>query len=166
MPKCSYHPQTKIFTHRAASLVNTVWLSREKTLNPQILWFSGYSWKFLLEIWGHGICWYGKSKQFVKVFFTKIVFFTNSQKFSPSNVFHYTIKSGHIHWENWGLIIKTCHCTNQIPLLSKLHLLTSDNKLKPTITDWGRSTGPSFPCEPIFWQGHRAHMKTLVCGRD
>ena len=47
-----------------------------------------------------------------------------------SNVFHYTIESGHIHWENWGLIIKTCHCNNQISLLSKLHLLTSDNKIK------------------------------------
>ena len=36
---------------------------------------------FLHKIWGHGICWHCKSKQFMKVFSAKIVFFTNSQKF-------------------------------------------------------------------------------------
>ena len=38
---------------------------------------------FLRKIWGHGVCWRCKSKQFVKVFSAKIVFFTNSQKIFP-----------------------------------------------------------------------------------
>ena len=38
---------------------------------------------FLCEIWGRGILWGGTSEQSVKVFSMKIIFFTNSQKFSP-----------------------------------------------------------------------------------
>ena len=37
---------------------------------------------FLCEIWGCGILWCGKSEQSAKVFYVKIVFFTNWQSFS------------------------------------------------------------------------------------
>ena len=39
---------------------------------------------FLRETWGCSILWHGKNKQSVKLFSVKIVFFTNSRKFSPS----------------------------------------------------------------------------------
>ena len=40
---------------------------------------------------GHGILWCGKSEQSAKVFSTKIIFFTNLRKFSPSKVFRYAV---------------------------------------------------------------------------
>ena len=46
---------------------------------------------FSHEIWGCGIPWYSTSEPSVKVFSAKIVFFINSQKFSLSKVFFYTV---------------------------------------------------------------------------
>ena len=46
---------------------------------------------FLHKIWGCCFFWCGKSEQATKVFSTKIIFFTNSHKFSPSKVFLYTV---------------------------------------------------------------------------
>ena len=57
-------------------------LSREKTFaNFMVLWVSMkvFSAKF-------GVVWHSKNKQSTKIFSVKIVFFTNSQKFSPSKV--------------------------------------------------------------------------------
>jgi len=46
---------------------------------------------FLREIWRRGVLWHGTSEQSAKVFSAKIIFFTNSQKFSPSKVSGYTV---------------------------------------------------------------------------
>ena len=46
---------------------------------------------FLCEIWECGVFRHSKSEQSVKVFSTKIVFFTNSRKFSPSKVYRYMV---------------------------------------------------------------------------
>ena len=43
---------------------------------------------------GCGVLWHGKSEQPAKVFPAKIVFFTNSRKFSPLKVSHYTVLDG------------------------------------------------------------------------
>ena len=43
------------------------------------------------EILGHGILWCGKSEQSAKVFTAKIIFFTNSRKFSPLKVSRYMV---------------------------------------------------------------------------
>ena len=51
---------------------------------------------FIRKIWGRGVLWHSKSEQSVKVLSMKIVFFTNSHKFSPSSVSCYTVISG---WE-------------------------------------------------------------------
>ena len=66
-------------------------LSREKTFH-KFHGFCGYSRKFSLlnlGVW-HPLVWQ-KYKQFAKVFSTKIVHFTNSQKFSSSKVSHYSV---------------------------------------------------------------------------
>ena len=47
---------------------------------------------FLREIWGCVVLWRGTSEQSAKVFSTKIVFFTNSRKFSPSKVSRCTVR--------------------------------------------------------------------------
>ena len=39
---------------------------------------------FLRETWGCSTLWHDKNKQSAKLFSVKIVFFTNSRKFSPS----------------------------------------------------------------------------------
>ena len=46
---------------------------------------------FLRKIWGRGVLWHSRNEQFAKVFSTKIVFFTDLRKFSPSKVFCYTV---------------------------------------------------------------------------
>ena len=57
-------------------------LSREKSFtNFAVLWL-------FMEIWGCGVLWRSTSKQAAK-----IVFFTNSQKFSLLKVSHYTVKT-------------------------------------------------------------------------
>ena len=53
-----------------------------------ISWFCGYSQRFLCEILERAIFWHDKSEQSMKVCY---VFFTNSWKFSPSNVSCYTV---------------------------------------------------------------------------
>ena len=82
-----------------------IWLCRFSTPHPKycitgnfqgrklsrILRFCGYSRKFSPRNLGHEILWCGKSEQSAKVFSAKIVFFTNSQKFSPSKVSRYTV---------------------------------------------------------------------------
>ena len=61
---------------------------REKTfVNFVVLW------KFLCKIWERGVLWRSKSEQSAKVVFAKIVFFTNSRKFSPSKVSRYTVSN-------------------------------------------------------------------------
>ena len=89
---------------------NMIWLCRFSTPHPKyriagnfqgrklsrILWFVAIHKSFLHEIWGHGIHWRGKSEQSAKVFSAKIVFFTNSQKFSPSKVSRYTLRCASI----------------------------------------------------------------------
>ena len=67
-------------------------LSRKKT-------FANFSFvavceSFLHEIWRCGILWRGTSKQSTKVCSTKIIFFTDSRKFSPSKVSRYTVIIG------------------------------------------------------------------------
>ena len=46
---------------------------------------------FLREILERGVLWRSKSEQSVKVFSTKIVFFTNSRKYSPSKLSRYMV---------------------------------------------------------------------------
>ena len=53
--------------------------------------FCGYTRKFYLRNLERGVLWYGKSEQSTKVFSAKIIFFTNSQKFSPSKVSRYMV---------------------------------------------------------------------------
>ena len=53
----------------------------------RILQFCGYS----CEIWGRGVLWCSKTKQSTKVFSAKIIYFTNSRKFSPLKVSRYTV---------------------------------------------------------------------------
>ena len=53
---------------------------------------------FIREIWGRGVLWHGKNEQSVKVFSMKIVFFTNSHKFSPSSVSCYTVRNFWMQW--------------------------------------------------------------------
>ena len=64
-------------------------ISREKTFaNFAVLWlFANFSLQNV-GAWCPLAC---KSEQFAKVFSVKIVIFTNSQKFSPSKVFRYTV---------------------------------------------------------------------------
>ena len=50
----------------------------------QIHKFCGYPRKFFRKIWGRGVHCCGKSRQFVKIFSAKIIFFNNLQNFSPS----------------------------------------------------------------------------------
>jgi len=45
----------------------------------------------LHKIWGDGVHWWHTSEQSAEVFSMKIVFSTNSRKFSPSKVFHYVL---------------------------------------------------------------------------
>ena len=76
-------------------------LSREKTLNSRILRFCCYSRKFSLRNLGAWHPWHGTSEQSAKVFSTKIVFFTNSRKFSPSKVSRCTVfvgRGGEMEW--------------------------------------------------------------------
>ena len=76
-------------------------LSTEKTFAN--LRFCGYLRKFSLqnlEVWHLWCC---KSEQSVKVFFAKIIFFTNLRKFSPSKVSCYMVSficAGMIHGLN------------------------------------------------------------------
>ena len=67
-------------------------LSGEKT--RELRGFVAIREIFLCEIWGCDILWHGKSKQSEKVFSTKIVFFTNLQKFLPRKfpAIRYTVK--------------------------------------------------------------------------
>ena len=51
---------------------------------------------FLCKIFGHGVIWCSKSEKSAKVFSVKIVFFTNSRKFSPSKVLHYTVFTSYL----------------------------------------------------------------------
>ena len=60
-------------------------LSREKTF--AILWLHVFARKFSprnLGVCRYGVLWRGTSEQSAKVFSAKIVFLTNSRKFSPS----------------------------------------------------------------------------------
>ena len=52
---------------------------------------------FLRKIWGHGVLWCGTNEQSAKIFSAKIIFFTNSQKFSPLKVSHYTVFYYEVH---------------------------------------------------------------------
>ena len=64
----------------------------------KLLWISRFvaiRESFLREIWGRGVLWHGTSEQSTKVFSTKIVFFTNSWKFSASNVSCYMVSFQH-----------------------------------------------------------------------
>ena len=65
---------------------------RERKLS-QISRFCGYSQRFSPQNLGVWHLWRCKSEQPAKVFSTKIVFFTNSRKFSPSKVSRYTVIS-------------------------------------------------------------------------
>ena len=64
-------------------------LSREQTfVNCVVLWL--FAKVFSTKFWG--VASFGTAKASnLKVFSAKIVFFTNSQKFSPSKVFRYTV---------------------------------------------------------------------------
>ena len=67
-------------------------------MNFAVLWLFAnvFSAKFVC-VWGGGgggVFWCGKSEQSMKVFSTKIVFFTNSRKFSPLKVSRYTVLDG------------------------------------------------------------------------
>jgi len=65
-------------------------LSREKTFaNFVVLWL--FAKVFSTKFWGVGVLWHGKNEQSVKVFSVKIVFFTNSRRFSPSKLFRYMV---------------------------------------------------------------------------
>ena len=57
----------------------------------KLLQISQFCESFLCKIWGRCFFWCGKSEQATKVFSTKIIFFTNSHKFSPSKVSLYTV---------------------------------------------------------------------------
>ena len=57
----------------------------------RISWFCGYSWKFSPQNLGAWHLWRCKSEQSANVFSTKIIFFTNLQKFSPSKVSRYMV---------------------------------------------------------------------------
>ena len=57
----------------------------------RISWFCGYSWKFSPQNLGAWHLWRCKSEQSANVFSTKIMFFTNLQKFSPSKVSRYMV---------------------------------------------------------------------------
>ena len=100
--------------------------SREKTFKSFVV--CGYLWKFspwnlgawcplaqqkraihesfLCEIWGCGGLWHGKSEQSMKVFSVKIIFFTNSQKFSPSAI-QYNLK---LKSNNAQPVLECCTC--------------------------------------------------------
>ena len=68
--------------------------SREKTFtNFVVLWL--YAMVFSAKF-GAWCLWRSKSEQSVKVFSAKIVFFTNSRKFSPSKVSCYTVHVSHL----------------------------------------------------------------------
>ena len=58
---------------------------------------------FLCKIWGHGILWLSKSEQSAK-----IVFFTNSWKFSPSKVSRYTV-----YGMEFQFSVKLCYVSEQ-----------------------------------------------------
>ena len=57
----------------------------------QISQFCGYLWKFSPQNFGRCFLWCGKSEQAAKVLSTKIIFFSNLHKFSPSKVSLYTV---------------------------------------------------------------------------
>ena len=57
----------------------------------RISWFCGYTRKFCPRNLGRGVLWHGKSEQSTKVFSAKIIFFTNSRRFSPSKVSRYMV---------------------------------------------------------------------------
>ena len=69
----------------------------------QILWFSDYLRKFSPWNLRHGVLWCSKSELSVEVFFVKIVFFTNLQKFSLSKNFRYTVCN---QWANLWLYLR------------------------------------------------------------
>ena len=77
---------------RAIKNSNTVWRKTFGEENFRKFWgFVAIRESFSREIRGRGILWRGNSKQSAKVFFVKIVFFTNLRKFSPSKVSHYMV---------------------------------------------------------------------------
>ena len=91
------HECTKVRKLGCACTSFTIWawllpysgkLSRKKTFAN----FAGYLQKS--EVWGRGILWHGKNEQSPKVFSMKIVFFTNSQKFSSLKGSGYTVFKG------------------------------------------------------------------------
>jgi len=61
--------------------------------------FCGYTWKFSPQNLRRVVLWRGKSEQSAKFFSAKNVFFTISQKFSPSNVSRYTVATLPSYWE-------------------------------------------------------------------
>ena len=66
--------------------------SKRKTFEGENLReFCVFAKVFSMKFGAYGILLHSKSKQYVKVFFAKIIFFTNSRKFSPSKVFHYML---------------------------------------------------------------------------
>ena len=76
---------TMLYTHAVSS--RTIPYSGKLS---RISWFVAIHESFLREIWERGVLWHGMSEQSTKVFSVKIVFFTNSQKFSSSKVSRYT----------------------------------------------------------------------------
>ena len=76
--------------------------------------FCGYSKSFSCKIWGCGVLWHSTSDQSAKVFSAKIIFFTNSRKFSPSKVIwlYLTIPTLLYEppsqaWRRWGTWART-----------------------------------------------------------
>ena len=76
---------------------------------------------FLCEIWGRGVLWHSTSEQYAKVFSVKIVFFTNSWKFSPSKVSRYTVLS---------------HLSEHYSHLYTLQVPTCSDKWLPTVANF------------------------------
>ena len=93
-----------------------------KLLREWISLFCGYLWKFSLWNLGAWSPWCSTSKQSVKVFSVKILFFSNSRKFSPLKVSCYIVcfnlshrcSTPLSHWElssdvrqsTWNVVIK------------------------------------------------------------
>ena len=73
----------KLFRHVTHNIPYSRKLLRENSTFANFA-VCGYSRKFSSRnLGGGGVLWHGKSKKFAIVFFTKIVFFTNSQSFLP-----------------------------------------------------------------------------------
>ena len=98
VPQCFQPAQEPLLSNKSHntfySLYHIAENFRGRKLSP-ISWFCSYMQKFSLQNLRRGVLRHDKSEQSAKVFFAKVVFFTNLQTFSPSKVSRYTV---YVQW--------------------------------------------------------------------